>query len=143
MPALSVMQLVVNTSRSNCPAVHSARSISSDVWSSVLIKKSSGKVPTLRNCNCVFILFSLLLLQKAVTGRTNRLAVQVGLDKYYLPYELMVQAKNRYGDGKHNSTIAIIFSAEACELTLTLKRWLVASEQTVVLILAAMADMHV
>ena len=44
----------------------------------------------------------------------------VGLDNYYLQYEVKVGAYNVHGDGP-NSTVAVIFSAEGSKYSLSLK----------------------
>ena len=42
----------------------------------------------------------------------------VGLDNYYLQYEVKVGAYNVHGDGP-NSTVAVIFSAEGSKYSLS------------------------
>ncbi|XP_064610241.1 contactin-like isoform X2 [Liolophura sinensis] len=46
-----------------------------------------------------------------VFGNVGKYVTHVGLDNFYLEYELKVQARNEYGSGP-NSSVEIIFSAE-------------------------------
>lgn len=53
-------------------------------------------------------------------GNVGKYVTYVGLDNFYLEYELKVQARNEHGSGP-NSSVEIIFSAEGSKFIFCLQ----------------------
>ena len=60
-----------------------------------------------RNINTKYLMF-----QVSLPGNVGMYSALVGIENYYLPYDVMVGAYNDLGDGP-NSTVVTVFSAMA------------------------------